>query len=178
MKTKQKIIICAVIAVVCLSMVSHPVRPEAEAEEPQQVEAGTLVEYIESTEPEATPVAVHEPDDAEYIAKIIYGCALYRAETVQEAVAWCVLNRVDSPLYPDTIAEVATQAQQWQGYSENSPVVTALYDTAQSAIDAWHNGERRPIPQDCLWFVMTDDGIQLRTKFEQTSACNYWEVQG
>ena len=68
MKTKQKIIICAVIAVVCLSMVSHPVRPEAEAEEPQQVEAGTLVEYIEPTEPEATPAAVHEPDDAEYIA--------------------------------------------------------------------------------------------------------------
>lgn len=40
------------------------------------------------------------------------------------AVAWCILNRVDSTetFFPDTIVEVVTQDSQFHGYSESNPV--------------------------------------------------------
>ena len=72
--------------------------------------------------------------DAEYIAKVVAGCATYYSENVQRAVAWCVLNRVDSALYPDTIEEVCEQANQWQGY-ENAPLIDSICQVCQDVID-------------------------------------------
>ena len=72
--------------------------------------------------------------DAEYIAKVVAGCATYYSENVQRAVAWCVLNRVDSALYPDTVEEVCEQANQWQGY-ENAPLIDSICQVCQDVID-------------------------------------------
>ena len=111
--------------------------------------------------------------DAEYIAKVVAGCATYYSENVQRAVAWCVLNRVDSALYPDTIEEVCEQANQWQGY-ENAAVIDSICELCQSVIDTWKSGGKRDVPQDCLFLRMTADGVELRTDF---NGGNVWLVE-
>lgn len=110
--------------------------------------------------------------DAEYIAKVVAGCATYYSENVQRAVAWCVLNRVDSALYPDTIKEVCEQANQWQGY-ENAPLIDSICRVCQDVIDTWQSGGTRDIPRECVFLRMTEDGVELRTEF---TGGNTWNV--
>ena len=110
--------------------------------------------------------------DAEYIAKVVAGCATYYSENVQRAVAWCVLNRVDSALYPDTIKEVCEQANQWQGY-ENAPLIDSICRVCQDVIDTWQSGGTRDIPKECVFLRMTEDGVELRTEF---TGGNTWNV--
>lgn len=116
-----------------------------------------------------------ETDEAELIAKVLYGAVLYRSEEVQEAMVWLILNRVDSPLYPSTIKDVVLQPSQWQGFSEDNPVLQSLYDLASDVIAAWENGGVRPIPQDCLFLVINYDNIELRTSWD---GGNKWIVEG
>ena len=123
--------------------------------------------------------------DAEYIAKVVAGCATYYSENVQRAVAWCVLNRVDSALYPDTIKEVCEQANQWQGY-ENAPLIDSICRVCQDVIDTWQSGGTRDIPRECVFLRMTEDGVELRTEFTggntwnvvQNSSCFYVQFSG
>ena len=110
--------------------------------------------------------------DAEYIAKVVAGCATYYSENVQRAVAWCVLNRVDSALYPDTIEEVCEQANQWQG-DENAPLIDSIGQVCQDVIDTWQSGGVRDIPRECVFLRMTEDGVELRTEF---TGGNTWNV--
>ena len=111
-------------------------------------------------------------EDAEYLAKVVAGCATYYSENVQRAVAWCVLNRVDSALYPDTIKEVCEQANQWQGY-ENAPLIDSICRVCQDVIDTWQSGGVRDIPRECVFLRMTEDGVELRTEF---TGGNTWNV--
>ena len=112
-------------------------------------------------------------EDSEYMAKVVAGCSTYYDENVQRAVAWCVLNRVDSALYPDTIKEVCEQANQWQCY-ENAAVIDSICELCQSVIDTWKSGGKRDVPQDCLFLRMTADGVELRTDF---NGGNVWLVE-
>ena len=110
--------------------------------------------------------------DAEYIAKVVAGCATYYSENVQRAVAWCVLNRVDSALYPDTIKEVCEQANQWQGY-ENAPLIDSICRVCPDVSDPWQSGGTRDLPRECVFLRMTEDGVELRTEF---TGGNTWNV--
>ena len=87
-------------------------------------------------------------------------------------MAWCVLNRVDSALYPDTIEEVCEQANQWQGY-ENAPLIDSICRVCQDVIDTWQSGGVRDIPRECVFLRMTEDGVELRTEF---TGGNTWNV--
>ena len=59
----------------------------------------------------------HEPEkpvwsqeEVEAIAKTVYGEAMVTgSDEEMSAVVWCILNRVDSPIYPDSIIGVITQ---------------------------------------------------------------------
>ena len=112
-------------------------------------------------------------EEAQYLAKVVAGCSTYYSEKVQRAVAWCVLNRVDSALYPETIIEVCQQANQWQGY-DNAEVIDSISTLCQDVIDTWRAGGVREVPQDCLYFKMLEDGIELRTEF---TGGNTWIIK-
>ncbi len=126
--------------------------------------------------PASDTAAVTQPqisEEAQYMAKVVAGCSTYYSEKVQRAVAWCVLNRVDSALYPETIIEVCEQANQWQGY-DNAQIIDSIYILCQDVIDTWEAGGVREVPQDCLYFRMLEDGIELRTEF---TGGNVWVVK-
>ena len=99
-------------------------------------------------------------EEAEYIAKTIYGEALVCSTTERAAVAWCILNRVDSDdsFYPDDIIGVVTQSRQLHGYDAEHPVLPELYDLALDVIERWlqeKNGAEdagRVLPAEYLFF--------------------------
>lgn len=146
---------------------------------PQEDVLARFMEPVPAAEPVA--VAAAEPAetrraDAEEMARVVYGTALYNSTEAQRAVMWCIINRVESPLYPDTVVEVCQQPSQWMGYSADTPVLGQLYDLAVEVLEAWENGGARNLPEGCLWFDWNgNEAITFRTAFD--SSGNDWRVE-
>jgi len=114
--------------------------------------------------------------DCEAVARVLYGTALHHSEDAQKAVVWCIINRVESSLYPDTVQEVCKQESQWMGYSAENPIISSLYDVADEVISGWEAGGYRAISPDYLFLSWTSTEIVLRTSFEETSRTHYWRA--
>ena len=106
----------------------------------------------------------YEPDelnpDATMIAKVIAVEAPYCSEAEQEAIAWVILNRVDTEGYGmgNSIEYVITFPQQFAGYSPDNPLDPELYDLALRVITDWQNGAEG-IGKEWLWFQGTESGM-------------------
>ena len=106
---------------------------------------------------------IYTRDEAEALAKLVWGEARGCNQTQQAAVVWCVLNRVDSALFPDTITEVITQPGQFAGYRAANPVdpqiLALVYDVLSrwSIEDSCIGGVGRVLPKEYLFFG--GDGI-------------------
>lgn len=110
----------------------------------------------------------------EAVARVLYGTALHHSADAQRAVVWCVINRVESSLYPDTIEEVCAQPSQWMGYSEENPIISDLYAVADEVISGWESGGYRAVSPDYLFLSWTADEIVLRTTFNEGRNTHYW----
>ena len=84
-----------------------------------------------------------EPDQADValISRTIWGEARGCEPEEQEAVAWCILNRVDDERFPGTVEGVVTQPWQFQGYSAGNPADN-FAGMAEDVLRRWHEGER------------------------------------
>lgn len=105
---------------------------------------------------EQTELAADE-SEIELLAKLIYGEARGLTEAEQAAVAWCVFNRVDNPLWPNSVSEVILQSNpciQFEGYSASNPVEESIAEIARSAWTAWKNEDesQRTLPQELTFF--------------------------
>lgn len=134
----------------------------------------------------ADPTSAWEPDAAEVkmLAKLIWGEARGIPSTTEKAaVVWCVLNRVDSPKYPDTVSEVVTQRHQFVGFKEGNPATEEFMDIARDVLVRWHSEKNgtsdvgRVLPKDYLYF--TGDGVRNYYTAEwSSSAAEYgWTLQ-
>lgn len=130
---------------------------------------------IEPTEQPWTPSEA----DVEYIAKTIYGEAgVVESDMQKAAVAWCILNRVDSGKYPDTIEDIVTAKYQFAGYDPDNPVTDDLRNLAVDVLQRWHLEKQgkadvgRVLPSDYLWF--TGDGHENYFTNEWKST-DYWD---
>lgn len=106
------------------------------------------------------PIFKPSDKDVEYIAKTIYGEARgINSKMHQAAVAWCILNRVDSPHFPDTIEQVVTQKAQFSGYNENHPATEEFKQLANDVLYRWHNEKQgiknvgRVLPKNYCYFI-------------------------
>ena len=115
--------------------------------------------------------------EAEYIAKVIYGTAKNHTESDQRAVVWCILNRVEHHAHPDTVAEVCEQPKQWMGYSDDNPVLTELYDLALAELKIWHGDGHRPLSNEYIYLSWSSKEILLRDTFEENKNTNYWRMR-
>ena len=137
----------AAVLIFALSMISAGPRIEspAEAETPVQV-----VTAITDT-PEAAPQI--DEADAIMIAKTIYNEARGCSETQQAAVAWAILNRVDDPRFPNTVADVVTQRYQF-AYTARSRYTDAQLQIARDVLSRWMSGndDGRVLPREFCWY--------------------------
>jgi len=127
-------------------------------EEPSVVTASATT--IESPETELIYIDdVFTSADIALIAKTVYGEALVTgSDTEMSAVAWCILNRVDSPKYGNTVSEVVTQELQFHGYNKNNPVDEHIVHLVRDVLGRYceeKNGNEnagRTLPKDYLYF--------------------------
>lgn len=113
-------------------------------------------------------------EEAAYIAKTMYGEAMVCSTTERAAVAWCILNRVDStdPFYPDDIIGVVTQSRQFHGYDAEHPVMPELYDLALDVIERWVEEKTgaedvgRVLPAEYLFFGGDGKHNHFRTEWD------------
>lgn len=103
-------------------------------------------------------------EDIDMLAKLIWGEARgVKSETQRAAVVWCVLNRVDSEAFPDTISEVITQPNQFYGYNADNPTEDTHIATVKDVLARWYAEKTdetvkggRILPTEYIYF--TGDG--------------------
>lgn len=114
--------------------------------------------------------------EAEYISKVVYGTAKNHSVNDQKAVVWCILNRVESAGYPDTVQGVCEQPKQWMGYSEDNPVMESIYDMVLEILKAWHNNRHRPMGKEFVFLSWSSKEILLRDTFVESKDTRYWRI--
>lgn len=166
------------VLLILMIVLSWVVSGRATAGRYEKLEAAATPEPV-IVEPIAAPVPVVEApkvnEDAEAVAKVLYGIRDNDEEEL-EAVVWCIVNRVESSLYPNTVIEVCTQPSQWMGYSDDNPVLSNLYDIACGVLDTWEAGGHRPFGTEYLYLTWSPDQIVLRTSFVENSSCRYYKA--
>lgn len=112
------------------------------------------------------------PVDIAYVSRTIWGETRGCPEIEQRAQAWCILNRVDDPRFPDTIEEVVLQPSQFQGYSTDFPA-DPFWDMAEEILIMWHNGERE-IPADMCWCEGKNGHQTFRNEWTKTEDTRFY----
>ena len=118
----------------------------------------------------------HRIELAEAIARMLYGIKDNDSSDLRTA-CWCVFNRADNAVYPDTIGDVIKQSGQWMQYSPSNPVIEELYEIAREELDAYLDGERRPCDSSFVFMDWTPDEVQLRNEFKATPSTRYWRAK-
>ena len=164
------------LAVSCGLQYAPAEQPEP-IETPEPIKAQPQAEVIPViSEPTPTPVPTPEPtiriarEDAEYIAKTLYG--EYRGEDKlqQAGVVWCILNRCDA--WDMSVEEVVTAPGQFHGYNKHNPVLDYLLETTIDVMTRWEReklGEvnvGRVLPKDYLWFGGNGTINRFRNAYE------------
>lgn len=102
------------------------------------------LKYLErkAQEEEEARIMAQRNSDITYIAKTVWGEARGLSYAERAQVAWCILNRVDSGRFPNTVGGVVTQKNQFVGYSSSFP--TSEWAVAEDVYNRWlaeKNGE-------------------------------------
>jgi len=112
--------------------------------------------------------------EADALAKLLYG---YRNNSLRDrrTLIWCVLARVDSKAYPNTVEAVVDQAQQWMFYSAENPIRDDDREIALEQLQAWHDG-RYPagVSSDFVYAEWSAHDIALRNEYQTGSMTKYW----
>lgn len=115
-------------------------------------------------------------NEVNMLAKVIYREARGLDRTHRAAVAWCILNRVDSSRYANSIYEVITSPNQY-AWNPNTPVLEEHTWVARDVVTRWllekegYASVGRVLPND--YFFFTGDGSYnyFRQNFDSTT---YW----
>jgi len=139
----------------------------------------TVIEYVTEAPPEPTP----ETEPPYTVADIVMVSQVIHKEArgvpgtpPKAAVAWCILNRVGDPRFPNTIEGVVTAKNQF-AYDPTAPW-EPFYDLAEDVLIRWAremNGETdvgRTLPAD--YFFFSGDGKINRFRQEYRDRV-YWD---
>lgn len=170
-----RLIVCAVVFCVVFVMVAATTAGGNEAKgtkytatptiDPVQM-AAILTMYAPNDDyiAEPTPTKAPQPvlwteEEVEAVAKTVWGEAVITGSDLEmSAVAWCILNRVDSGAYADSIMEVVTQYRQFHGYDEDNPVDEHIKGLVLDVFSRWaaeKQGQEdvgRTLPAEYLFF--------------------------
>lgn len=115
--------------------------------------------------------------EVEMLAKVIYREAGgIEEDSHKAAVAWCILNRVDSEKYDNSISEVITAKNQF-AWIPNTPIREDLYNLSKDVVTRWLLEKEgienvgRTLPSG--YFFFNGDG-QYNHFRESLDTNNYW----
>ena len=173
MNTKFLVAILFVIAVIFIgtTLIDEMVFAEGKTQDKITAEV-----YIPAGLPDyyITPSDIEEMEGFEesvcVMAQMLYGECRGLSTYEMSLACWCVLNRVDSPDFPDSVKEVITQKGQFHGYKATNPVDERLFNIAKDVILRWNmEGELvgnsgRTLPKEYLYFYGKDGHNKYRVR--------------
>lgn len=116
------------------------------------------------------------------LARLIYTEARgVDSDTEQAAVAWCVLNRVDSGKYPDSIAAVIRDPHQF-AWEPSAPVTDKFKAMATDVFVRWTMEQQgyqdvgRVLPKEYIFFAGSNGRNRFRTKYHGGTRWNWSAV--
>lgn len=122
---------------------------------------------------EEDPYTIQLNAEAELLAKVLYGVKDNDTDDLR-TYCWCVFNRVENISFPDNLADVIAQPNQWMRYDKTNPVIERLYDIAREELDYWHTSNRRPVSSDYVFMNWSANDICLRDVWTDGSGTHYW----
>lgn len=143
----------------------------------------TIPTTIETTVTKSVESRVNLEDyeyEIEMIAKVIY-CEARGVNSIEEqaAVAWCILNRVDSSEFPNSISSVITQPDQF-AWAPDTYVIDDFKKIAEDVIKIWlleKNGKApavgRILPRTYLYFYGNGEENFFRETYEPGPAWDW-----
>lgn len=165
--------------------ITPPVSEETTIIEPTETTESTTEEILSTESTESTestietiipepPTEESEPtfttdrfeklwgEQAIYMAKTLWGEARGCSVEEQIKVAWCILNRVDHPNFPNTIKGVVTSGE-FHGYSKGFPCEDKFYELSLEVIYLWQQEKMgievdRLLPHNMYFFSSNNDG--------------------
>jgi len=147
-----------------------------EAETTTTEKSDTDKEVVDTS---STDSEYYTDNDITMLCKVTYGEAGNLSELQQAAVVWCILNRVDSSVYPNSISKVITQPYQFCGYSEGKPVVDKTKKVVIDVLNRWvkeKQGETdvgRVLPIEYMYF--TGDGVKNTFRLSSSTSSQAWD---
>lgn len=153
----------AILALLVLLRAGHSEEPVLDSSYRPEVNTEGLcwVKVVAAEEPEYE--LYYTAEDAETIAKAVWGEARGCTSEGKAKVVWVILNRVDDSRFPDTIQGVVTQPCQFYGYSPSFPVEPEILAVVNDVLNRWNmekNGAavtRELLPE---YVFFTGDGAQ------------------
>lgn len=107
-------------------------------------------------------LSAYDPSSTECVAQVVYNEARGESIVGQQAIAWVVVNRIESESYPDTPCDVVNQPNQFA--VGGTPEETAAWATAVGVANIVL------LAADHL-----DDPTNGATSFHNTSISNPWK---
>lgn len=158
-----------VLVALIILLIGHS-RPDAETEEAHEpvtsMASEVIIRYATEREQEE-----HDQDILLALARTVWGEARGCTTTEQAAVVWCVLNRVDSPDFPDNILEVLEQPNQFSGYDPENPVWPEMLALVEDVLDRWDMEKTavgdvgRVLPKEYVFFEGDGRHNYFRTEY-------------
>lgn len=147
-------LVLTVAVMISVRATSKDSSPEEKQEIPEPVHI--VADYQEE---EVEEIILLDVEDVQAIARTLYGeCRGVESEAEKAAVAWVILNRLDSGEYGDSILDIVSAPEQFVGYDEDFPLWADLVALSEDVLRRWHrekSGETnvgRVIPPEYLWF--------------------------
>ena len=86
----------------------------------------------------------------------------------------CVINRVINKSFPNTIAEVIMQENQWVGFSENNQVIEKYYQIASVVVNNYYDDTIRPCSSAYCWVDLNKNGCWLMSEYSDSPYVGRW----
>lgn len=121
------------------------------------------IKYWEEN-PEESPMK--ELEDARYLA-IVADSVLGNNDSIigKTAIMQCVINRYYSGNFGDSIKEVCTQKDQWQGVTNTSTASMDTFTLAKKVLKEYKEGTILEIPRDCVYMIVNDNSLEFRSSW-------------
>lgn len=153
-------IILGMFMLFCIAVVAFATSNSASGEEehaapPTTQEPEVLVVVRYATEQEE---AERDRETVEALAQTVWGEGRGLCTTEQAAIVWNVLNRVDSPDFPDDPLLVVQQSGQYCGYDPSYPVEPQLVALVEDVLARWEmessavGSVGRVLPREYVFF--------------------------
>lgn len=161
-------LVMALAAIAC-SAGEPDTQEAAQTPEPQ-----VIIRYATEQEQEE-----HDLETLLALARTVWGEARGCTTTEQAAVVWCVLNRADSPDWPDDPLEVVRQPGQFVGYDPEYPVWPEILMLVEDVLDRWELEKTavgdvgRVLPKEYVFFDGDGRHNYFRTEYRGGDAWDW-----